>query len=141
MQHDASAKKIQKAYREHRSRSSSPTGKQTKHESKTGAKQFKRDLGSLRPVGIPAACLERPFGLAPELGARRLPEASRVAPLQSAIDVGPDPATTTPDGTPRDLQMLSYDPNEVEATEYGTGVIVRGRTSLRRSIFFNGMLT
>eukprot|EP00951_Prasinocladus_malaysianus_P013190 scaffold99320_cov30-Prasinocladus_malaysianus.AAC.2 len=59
--------------------------------------------------------------------------ACRVIP-QAAIDVGPDPASGTPDGTPRGLQRLEFDPSAVEATSYGTGVVVKNRGTLRSSI-------
>uniref|UniRef100_A0A061S1B5 Nephrocystin-4-like protein n=2 Tax=Tetraselmis sp. GSL018 TaxID=582737 RepID=A0A061S1B5_9CHLO len=57
----------------------------------------------------------------------------------TAIDVGPNPATDTPKHTPQGMQKLDFDPSNVEPTEYGTGVIVRHRGSLRSSIMFDDL--
>ena len=52
--------------------------------------------------------------------------------------MGPNPATETPVVTPKGLERLDYDPAEVEASGYGTGVVVKGRGSLRTSVVFDG---
>lgn len=114
-----------------------PTGRSLRQIPKTVEGRHHEILTECARYGSDFHPAKANYGLKMLLGS--LFDYSIVTHDQAAIDVGPDPATNTPAETPKGLQKLTYNPEDVLATDYGTGILLRNQGTLRSSIEYNGV--